>query len=310
MSPRALDMPDEPARMAAWLEAQLAGPDLAALVDELSAFREAPPGMPPDVGELLGEWQEPVLAGGLRLAPPDVVRRLLAWPERLLDLQELVFARGGRYWDRLLTPPADAQDAVRRSKERLAAVLPADPGVHASGSPVVPAILPLRRPVPRRRMRWIAAVAAAVAVALIGAAVTRFFLPSPVAHTPGSPQVAWGWNRPGVLAADGSVPEYLNRLADAADEWFAARPDDPAAVAKRITELRAGCSALLLADHRPLSAEDNQWLTEKCRQWAGTINQALAEVESGRAQQGRDDADEAVHRLVAALRQRAAERAA
>ncbi|HBI42787.1 MAG TPA: hypothetical protein DDY78_08005 [Planctomycetales bacterium] len=300
----ALDMPDEPTQLAVWLEQKLAAPDLTALTDELSAFRKPSRGEAPELRELLGEWQELVMSDGLKQAPPEVVRRLLLWPERLLDLQELVYQGGGRYWDRVLGLASDPAEIVRDSRQRLSAVLlpaarPTTPKEQA------PTVLPMRRLSSRRRLGWAMGLVAAAA-ALIAVLVSRYFQPAPIQPMPA--EVAWGWNKPGVLASADSAPAYLNQLAKAADEWFDAKPKDAAAVAKRLTEFRRGCTALLLAERRPLSEEDDKWLMEKCRQWASKIDQELAEVEAGQVEKGRDDADETVHRLAAALRKRAEER--
>src|SRR5207253_3173371 len=93
---------------------------------------------------------------------------------------------------------------------------------------------------------------------------------------------AWGWSRPGALPGDVPAPAYLDRLADAAAEWFARRPDEPLALARRIAEFRQGCSVLILAEHKPLSAEDRRWLVVRCRAWAGALDRHLAAVEAGR----------------------------
>ena len=309
MNLQALDMPDEPTPLALWLEQRLAGPDLPTLAEELSAFREAPAGAaPPAVRDLLGEWQEPVLAGGLKLAPPDVVRRLLTWPERLPDLQELVYMRGGRYWDRLLGSDGAARDVIDHSRQRLSAVLPAPAPDGEPGA--APAVLPLKpRPV-RRRVGWVVGLAAAAAAVVLAVVVSRHFPPA-VPPAPSAPAAfAWGWNRPGVVDSDGSAPAYLDRLADAADEWFADRPEGATATAERLNDYRRGCSLLLLAAHEPLAPADRQWLKDKCRKWAAKIDQELAEVEAGDAAKGRDDADAMTHQLVTALRKKAQELAA
>ncbi len=173
MNLESLEMPEEPTQLAGWLEQRLAGPDLPALADELSAFRAAPAGAAPAVRELLGEWQEPVLAGGLKLAPPEVVRRLLSWPERLPDLQELVFMRGGRYWDRVLGSDGATQDIIDHSWQRLSAVLPATaPDRQAAPAP---AVLPLKQRPPRRRVGWVVGLVAAAAAVLVAVGISRYF---------------------------------------------------------------------------------------------------------------------------------------
>jgi hypothetical protein len=103
---------------------------------------------------------------------------------------------------------------------------------------------------------------------------------------------------------------YLDRLADAAADWFRARPDEPIALARRLAELREGCSVLILSEHRPLSPEDRTWLVERCRSWAAKLDAHLTAVEAGEdPAKVRAAADETVNRLIAALRERARERA-
>ena len=309
MNLEVLDMPEEPTQLAGWLEQRLAGSDLPALADELSAFRAAPAGTAPAMRELLGEWQEPVLAGGLKLAPPEVVRRLLSWPERLPELQELVYMRGGRYWDRLLGSDGGLQDAVEHSRQRLSVVLPI-PAPERQAAPA-PHVLPLRKRTPARRVGWVVGLAAAAAAVVLAVGISRYFPPSAPSSAPAAlASNAWGWNRPGVLDADGPADVYLNRLADAADEWSAEKPEGAEATAKRLNEYRRGCTALLFAEHRALSPADRQWLTDKCRKWAEKIDHELAEVEAGDVDKGRDEADAMTHQLVAALRKKAQELAA
>jgi hypothetical protein len=103
-----------------------------------------------------------------------------------------------------------------------------------------------------------------------------------------------------------AAPAYLNRLADEGDEWFAKRPEDAASLAKRLNEMRQGCSTLILATHQPLKNEDRQWLVEKCRAWAKNFDQQLADLEQGKDPAlVRSEIDTTVNRLVKALRERA-----
>ena len=93
----------------------------------------------------------------------------------------------------------------------------------------------------------------------------------------------WGWNRPGALPQDLGPGEYLNRIADAAAEWFNQRPEGPIDLARRLGELRQGCSVLILSPHKPLSAQDRTWLVEKCRAWAAKLDAHLVSLEGGTA---------------------------
>jgi hypothetical protein len=118
----------------------------------------------------------------------------------------------------------------------------------------------------------------------------------------------WGWQRPGVIAGDVNRQAYLNRLADAAEEWFAKRPATASALADRLTELRRGCTTLILADHPPLTPADRQWLVQKCRGWATVIDGHLAALEAGKpTDQVETDADATVRKLSHALREKAKE---
>ncbi len=99
---------------------------------------------------------------------------------------------------------------------------------------------------------------------------------------------------------------YLNRIADAAAEWFNQRPEGPIDLARRLGELRQGCSVLILSPHKPLSAQDRTWLVEKCRAWAAKLDAHLVSLEGGTAApKVRDEADATVDKLIKALRERA-----
>jgi hypothetical protein len=99
--------------------------------------------------------------------------------------------------------------------------------------------------------------------------------------------------------------EYLDALADGAEQWFNKRPQDAASLAQRIGELRQGCSRLILADHEPLSADDGQWLVGKCREWAAKIDEQLVALEAGAEPHDvRAQMDTTINKLVQTLRGR------
>src|SRR5262249_18698226 len=105
--------------------------------------------------------------------------------------------------------------------------------------------------------------------------------------------------------------EYLNRLADAAEEWFEKRPEDAAGLAVRLHELRGGCSRVILTRHEPLGGKDREWLHEGCRERAGKVEEHLTAPGAGQdTAQGRAAADGTVRNLVKALRGKAADRQA
>ncbi|MBV8129008.1 MAG: hypothetical protein JO114_15275 [Planctomycetaceae bacterium] len=290
----ALEIPDDPALLPGWLEGHLVNTDLAALVAELEAVH----GEHPDnlsLTDILRDRRDAVLSRGLDSLPAEGLKSLLRNPRLLLELQELILTEGGPCWLSGAAEAASKQDDLGRVWNRLS-----DPLQQTSRA----AASPSRRVVPLAR--WIASFAAAAAIVL---GVGVFLVERQRGGDQGATAVAasgWGWSRPGVLADDLPPGVYLDRLADAAGEWFKKRPDDPIALARRISEFRQGCSVLILSPHKPLSAQDRAWLVEKCRAWAAKLDAHLAALEAGAsAAKVRDDADATVNKLIEALRDRA-----
>jgi hypothetical protein len=119
-------------------------------------------------------------------------------------------------------------------------------------------------------------------------------------------RVGWGWARPGALEGSGTAADYLRRVAKEAEEWSKKRPDQPTELARRIGEFREGCSALIFAPHEPLPEEGRKWLRDRCRVWAGKLDQQLTALEAGGdAQKVRGEVDLIVRQLVKALNEKA-----
>lgn len=302
----ALDIPDSPAELSPWLERQLAGLHIAELVAELSAIHGSNAGRGRTLDEVLG-WQLPrVLEVGLGEVPQSALRELLKQPRLLVDLQERIFIEGGSYWDRLSQRADDVRHHVDAGWSRVSTMVgEGDASAERSATLRLADFERDRTPVATRsRWRsWAVTITAAAASLVIGIFAGDRLRPTP-------PQVAsgWGWSRPGALAPVGSQAEYLNRLADSAEEWFKKRPDSPAALSKRLSEFRDGCSTLLLADHPPLAADTKSWLREKCRAWAGKLDTHRADVEAGQdVATILTASDETIRKLVHALRTKATE---
>lgn len=292
----ALEIPDEPAELSGWLERHLVGPDLAALVAELEAVHPAAPETGTSVQAVLGDRLEGVLRRGLSAVPPEVIQQVLRRPRLLLSLQDLVLEAGGDHWDRVGQASPDLESAVGRGWTRLEPFLAAATGQPPVGRSISPPIVWYRRP-PFVSL-------ATAATVLLAVFVAQQFRPLPAVPTAVASS-GWGWNRPGALPEDLPAEAYLNRLADAGEEWFRKRPEEPVALARRIAEFRQGCSMLILAEHRPLSAEDRRWLVEQCRAWASELDKHLTAVEAGRDPvQVRAEADETIRRLSGTLRAR------
>lgn len=294
----ALDIPEEPAELRNWLEQQLVGMELGVLVAEMAAVHREARGRTMSLDEALGPVREQILNEGLSVLSPEAVTRLLTHPKLLLDLQEEVLSAGGEYWDRLEAASPKLDDILHRGRERLSRVS----GSGAAEPPESPVRLQIAA------NRWyqrpaLASLATAAAVLLAVGLFTLLASPekSRVAQQP------WGWNDPEVLDGEMPASDYLNGLADAADEWFHRRPTNPADVAARIVEFRKGCSQLILADHQPLAAQDRAWLVQRCRAWAKNLDEQLTSVEHGaNPLDVRAQTDETVRNLIKALRDRAA----
>jgi len=215
---------------------------------------------------------------------------LLRHPRLLLELQELILVEGGEYWQQRAAVDRESRQILDRGWSRLDSFL-------ATGGAGPIRARASTTPWYRR--------ASVVSLATAAAVLTGVFV-----YERSLPPAGWGWSRPGALRQELSAAAYLLLLADEADEWFKKRPEQASPLARRIAELRQGCSALILAEHRPLSARDRQWLVRTCREWAGELDSRLVEVERGdNPLQVRAGTDETVREISQKLRNRAAARA-
>lgn len=287
-------IPEDPERLPGWLEEQLVGGRLRDLVAELTAIHPThPPGG--SVRDDLGPRLRAILDGGLFALPPEALRGLLRQPIQLLELQEVVLTEGGPYWDgvpRSRELAARAEAGWRRLSPGL---LPADDeGLVTLSS--------------ARTGRWYRepwAVAAATAAAVLVAVFAVEGLRDPPRSSRGG--VGWGWAKADGLPQAADARGYLNAVADGAGEWFNERPDEPVALARRLSEFRQGCSVLVLADPGALSADQKQWLRERCGRWAKKFDEHLAKLDAGGDTSSvRAEADATVRQLIDALRAEAA----
>jgi hypothetical protein len=316
-----MTIPDDPAGLAVWLEERLVAPDFARFVAELTALHPDTPGDRQPARELLGRWTVETLDQGLGRLPPDLLRHLLRQPSNLIDLQELVLAEGGSYWDEVLRRQGGLQAAFDRGRRSLDAIV----GSEAAENQGVPGRWQrLETPPARvaeadrepdasatgkrvrlyRRLAVFSTALAACLAIVVGVLVLR---PSKPPEGP-TPAIAWGWAKPGGIPSEAQQPprQYLEQLASAAEEWFKKRPEDAPGLAKRLNEFRTGCSQLIFAEHAPLAKADRLWLVERCRVWAGKLDAHLAALESGEdPAQVRAKADDTVKALIQALRDRA-----
>jgi len=283
-----MTIPDDPAALAEWLEDAVVSGDVRQLAAELRVIH----GLTPAESPSLDAYQVHLPAAervGLSGLPHDLLPRLLTHPDELLAVAEHLLMAGGPYWDARLAGAPGAAQAVADGWDRLTNALPAD-DVRPAGTSRLISWLMVGAP-------FVTAAAILVAVLLVNPFRDR-----------GNPQgdVAWGWQKPDAFAPAPTRAEYLTKLADSANDWFKKRPDDKPALAKRITEFRQGCDALLAADHAPLPAADQAWLRERCRLWRGKLDEQLTKLDTEDPNQVRDATDAIVTKLSEALRSRAA----
>jgi hypothetical protein len=295
MNLHALEIPEDPNQLPGWLDRHLCGPDLGELVAELAAVHGGRGETGRSVRDVLGRSLSSVLAGGLGRAPSTAVRQLLRSPHLLLELQELVLTSGGPYWDEVALAAGGFDELVDHGRQRLTSFLDRQ------------VVTPARVVVPSSAVAWylrpMAVSLATAAGVLIVVGTYLRFNPSPQPVVAAAP---WGWNKPGAFPDDEPAPAYLNRLADGASEWFNVSPEEPGALAKRIEQFRAGCSALIFAEHKPLTPEDKKWLVERCRFWAGKLDGYVVALEKGDdPERVRAEANQTINALIKALRDKA-----
>jgi hypothetical protein len=305
----AFDIPEDDALLPNWLEEQLAGPHLGELVAELEALQEVErtfrgPGSnePATLNTVLGNRLSDVQQRGLSAIPPVVLRRLFRHPELLNELQNEVLSAESAYWDQKLAESDDLSDSVGAGWNRLALEI-------GEISPTLPMTRPAStRPAGGRPIRWYFAGLATAAAITVAAFVAREkFPPQPGGQGTLTASTGWGWSKPNAFPRDVSRTEYLNTLADQAEQWSRKRPETPQALALRINEFRQGCSQLLLSDHKPLPPPERKWLVEKCRLWAGKLDASLAALEAGTdVPEVRKQVDQLVDKLTKTLRDEAA----
>jgi hypothetical protein len=246
-------MPDDPQEQAAWFDRLLVSGDCGALAAEIHAL--AGNRTERSLKEILGDEQAMILASGTAAMSEHTRRELLRSPNAIFALQEVILMDGGSYWQ-TLPRPAYFETSLEKVRDALV--------------PAPVEIVPLSLARARRRLfPWFLPLTVAACL-VVG---TFAFWPKA--------EPAWGWSRPGALAQQNSSSDYYAALIASGKEWFDVRPADRASLVQRIIELRRGCSTLILAGHPTLAADRKSELVERCRKWAGQIDEALAAAERG-----------------------------
>lgn len=210
----------------------------------------------------------------------DQARQLLKHPQRLLELQEQLFCRGGSFWISQFEA-AEPVDASARRWKSLAPIL----------MPALAETAVTRNVVPWwTRRRFLAAAGSLAATGVLCFGLWRL--------QPGGD--VWGWNRPDVFAANLQGDAYLKHLAIAAKEWFQQRRDTKADLERQLVAFRRSCDSLIQARHPQPSDDQRGELVQRCRKWAGKLDDHLADLRGGLKSVGdvRVEADETIQRLV------------
>lgn len=307
MTLHTLTLPDDPAELPGWLERQLLSPDFGRFLAELQALFPATPGTDPP-RHLLDRWISVVLTDGLQPVPPDVLRRLLRHPPLLAELQERIAINGGGYWDAVSDRSDDLRDPFERGKRALERVFAPDAVASAPDRPKVapPAVPKAGARQSSRGYKLLAFVSTGIA-ACLAFAVGFLAVRGPDEPPIPKAQIAWGWGKPGGVAAEQSTPkDYLKKLAANAEEWTLHRPSDPTGLGIRIAEFRTGCTRLMHSAYGPLAPADRAWLLEQCRAWAKELDGHQQALDGGADPLAvRAGVDETAGAIAAALRERA-----
>lgn len=302
---RAFEIPADRADQVNWLESELLGTELHALVAELQAVH----GDATRPVALSDETLAKVRERGLGMLTNAQFSELLRQPTQLLELQQDVLEHGGQYWSRV-APPSDL--AI---KDRLHKAQPVVSDIQSQYT---------RPSTWQSHAAWalVASIATAAAVLLIvrpnNTSVTAKNPSTVVATTETAPITdsgpAWGFAKfaTGIQTSEQDLQPpldraaYLRELAKAAEAWTNKRPVTQETLARRIGEFRMGCSAILLATHGPLPESDRKWLRTRCQSWATALDRHLAAVEAGgQVDVIRAEVDATVVKIAAALQGRA-----
>lgn len=288
MNLAAFDLPEETQELSEWLVSQLTGADLSSVVAQLSAVH-ADQDQDLKLETVCGDQWESILQNGFSELTQTQAQQLLTHPYLLLELQEHILLEGGEFWQKFFLNQNDDSEITKNK-------LALQEQLHSQSLN----LKTVQQTVDYKRnsFRKIAALGF-VSAALIFLA---FFLnQQPAAPT------GWGWNRPGALTADVPADQYLNQLADSANEWFKKPTETKAALITRLTQFRNGCETLIKAPHPQLSQEDRTWLVERCQAWAGKLDTQIVALEKGTTDLRTADAtaDALINKLVKALRTRA-----
>ncbi len=293
-----MTLPDDPAELRTWLETIIAHGDAGRLADELAVIHPTPRSR---TVSLSADITDAVRQRGLTALDDRQLQTVLGNPRVLRSLAEDVFLHGGAYWSQRFVQDFQFDDRVIHGWHQLQTQL------FPNELLVTPMVTLAVAPKPRRTISpWLASFATAAVIFLAIYLIPRSKTNIPVTNPPAVASTRWGWQRADELAAITKPADYLDRIADLADEWKAQQTPTALALSERITEFRHGCTRIQLMEHNALNAEQRQDLLSRCQKWAKKFDQNLIDLETtGDTEKVRLAMDTTVTQLTTVLREQA-----
>ena len=275
-----LELLDAHTNITSWLERQLIGEDLPAVVSEMLGWSVCSRDRSTLDAEF-GDRLQLILKSGLTASDAQV---LLKHPHLLLDLQEQICFHGGDYWQNLGTQNGTGRssgtgDAIPPTLDGLLRFLDEQGPVQTDDTPIKKS--PSAPQQKRKGRTWVTQLLALTLLVSLGGLVLqqgRFDAP-----VPGNSVAVddWGFNSLKKISSKSTAPDYLEAVAAAMEDWKSKPPTDAQSGAKRLVDLIQGCKNLIAddqMDRSPLDLESRKWLRAKCEAWIVKFREDLAAI--------------------------------
>ncbi len=273
-----LNLPEQDSERAVWLEQQLVSDRLPELVAQLTMCSELSHSSDSSnddfsVQGLVQEHGAAIFGSGLASLPAEVMHQLMQHPVSLHELQALVFANGGDYWDQIIQADSPvAKPNVSPASDRTS---------EDSGSKSKVGL-------------W--SVIALAAVLLIAVGSQMF--------SSGDNDLPSGLATASILKSEASAADYFSEIADAGEKWNETTFSDQTELLEGLAKFSDSCQKLIDAPHRPLDSNQKQWLKDKCGSWKGKIDSVHQRLAANQLdfKEASAEAEQIVTKLVTALR--------
>jgi len=292
MNLKTLDMPDDPARLGAWLDEQLLSPDLMDTIMELEILAGESKTEDQKLADILGEQKQAILNSGLNATQFATVADLLKQPDLLLQLQEEVLMHGGDFWQKKLRVESQThQSSILELTQQAESIDQA------------------RIPVARAKSKFsttrIVGIVAAMAATLLvlfsllpektdngqiaqndGSTKPKTQIDTPDPIPPandvvGSDKPGWGFAESGVLVADVGEQEMLKTLSAATLSWYNKPTTSIKELEARLNQFDEGCQQLLVAELPQLESATRDAIFKACEDCRASIASQLQDIKRG-----------------------------